>query len=297
MSNKLPIQPSKINQLFCRFGYYSKPSFIIIGAQKSGTTALWKYLKMHPNIVPAVRKEIHYFCYDANYLIKGKGWYHSHFPLPHQLKHNQISFEASPNTLYLTKSFERMHRYDPNLKILIILRDPTYRAYSAWNHYRTFSRQNVIDRLKINGRSETAINGLLKLWKEDEYIDFVAAIDIELEAIYSGRELESEPAIVRKGLYAQQIEKLLQFYPKNQVLIIDIMEFRQFTIDILCRIFNFLDLPKYNKYSSLPNLEINSRDYPCELSKNIKSKLDSFYKKHNEKLEKLLNKKFSWGCS
>ena len=76
------------------------PDFIIIGAQKGGTTSLYRYLIEHPNIAPIYVKEPHFF--DI-YYHKGLGWYRSHFPTAvekyyarYVQKHDLITGEASP---------------------------------------------------------------------------------------------------------------------------------------------------------------------------------------------------------
>ncbi|HBE53503.1 MAG TPA: sulfotransferase, partial [Cyanobacteria bacterium UBA11369] len=66
--------------------------FIIIGAQKSGTTSLYNYLIQHPQVVPARTKEVHYF--DLNF-DKGIEWYQEQFH-PCDRQHNLITGEASP---------------------------------------------------------------------------------------------------------------------------------------------------------------------------------------------------------
>src|SRR3954452_18491753 len=53
------------------------PDFIIIGAQKCGTTSLYHNLTKHPNVAPCFVKEVHYF--DVHFE-KGRAWYQSHFP-------------------------------------------------------------------------------------------------------------------------------------------------------------------------------------------------------------------------
>src|SRR5262245_12851795 len=88
-----------------RVGYHSKPRFLIIGAQKAWTTALYYYLARHPNIRPSSEKEIFFFCpelfedwpehpnhrilcaqkrsdfFDPRIYPKAAAWYHGHFPL------------------------------------------------------------------------------------------------------------------------------------------------------------------------------------------------------------------------
>ena len=72
------------------------PSFLVIGTQRSGSTALYRHLAAHPRILSPLRKEVHYF--DFQYA-KGRAWYLAHFPgIQKRITGNYrtITFEASP---------------------------------------------------------------------------------------------------------------------------------------------------------------------------------------------------------
>src|SRR5262245_19520192 len=73
------------------------PDFIIVGAQRAGTTSLYSYLVQHPQILKASEKEVHYF--DINYE-RGMDWYRSHFPIAKPGKPSFITGEASPYYLF-----------------------------------------------------------------------------------------------------------------------------------------------------------------------------------------------------
>ena len=76
------------------------PDFLIIGAQKSGTTSLYAHLAQHPNIIPPLgKKEVHYWDNPRNYK-KGLLWYRAHFPLIKELQAaSAITGEKTPNYL------------------------------------------------------------------------------------------------------------------------------------------------------------------------------------------------------
>ena len=99
------------------------PDYLIIGAQKSGTTTLFNYLSNHPQVSNPSKKEIHYF--DLNFE-KPYSWYQSHFPGPSSM----ISGEATPYYLYGYNMPERIYRKLPNVKVIVLLRNPIDRAYS-----------------------------------------------------------------------------------------------------------------------------------------------------------------------
>ena len=110
------------------------PSFLVIGAQRSGSTALYRHLAAHPAILPPLRKEVHYF--DFQYA-KGRAWYLAHFPgIQERITGNYraITFEASPYYMLHPLAPERIMAFNPDMKLIAILRDPVDRALSHYHH-------------------------------------------------------------------------------------------------------------------------------------------------------------------
>ena len=101
------------------------PDFIIIGAQKCGTTSLYFYLSQHPQLLPSSIKEVHFFDRGGNPMMntfqKGPSWYRSHFPY-------QKTFEASPSYIFHPLVPRRIFELVPDVKIIALLRNPTERA-------------------------------------------------------------------------------------------------------------------------------------------------------------------------
>lgn len=121
-----------------------KPTFLVIGAQKSGTTWLQKNLSEHPEIFSPRHKELHYFDKDENYS-KGADWYRSQFA---GAVNEKASGEYTPNYLWCpTDPVERAegdhfpdiaaraHAFDADLRWIAVLRDPVERAISAYYHH------------------------------------------------------------------------------------------------------------------------------------------------------------------
>ncbi len=106
------------------------PHFIIIGAMKAGTTSLYHYLNLHPEISMSRIKETNFFC-ERNFQ-KGLDWYKKMFPANHDIKG-----EASTNySKYPSEKGvpERIYQTLPNVKIIYILRDPINRLLSHVHH-------------------------------------------------------------------------------------------------------------------------------------------------------------------
>ncbi len=107
-----------------------KVDFLIIGAQKAGTTSLYRYLEQHPEIYFSEVKEVNYFAIDRLYE-KGTGYYHSYFK---GYSGQKIVGSAYTHLLPCRKCAERVKHYNPEMKLLVLLREPVARAWSAY-HY------------------------------------------------------------------------------------------------------------------------------------------------------------------
>ena len=114
------------------------PDFVIIGAQKSGTSSLYRYLAQHPQVRECVLKEVHYFDGGLEDGIDtyalGPSWYRSHFPLKREMTPGLQTFEASPLYLLHPLVAERIAGLMPQAKLVAMLRDPTERALSHYFH-------------------------------------------------------------------------------------------------------------------------------------------------------------------
>jgi hypothetical protein len=115
------------------------PGFLICGAQRCGTTTMYRTLSQHPGVLPAVlHKGVHYF--DTGYA-NGRGWYQAHFPLQSTARRAErrtatapMTFESSPYYLFHPLAAQRIARDLPGVRIIVLLRDPVERAYSAHTH-------------------------------------------------------------------------------------------------------------------------------------------------------------------
>ena len=129
---------------FPKFRYLTSPcrclpDFIIIGAQKSGTTSLYDLISKHPGVMPPRHKELHYF--STSKYGWGTRWYRLNFPtklekriLKKKLHHQVITGEATPNYILHPNTKKRIKNLIPKAKIIVILRNPVDRAYSHYNH-------------------------------------------------------------------------------------------------------------------------------------------------------------------
>ena len=273
-----------------KFRPKNSPDFVIIGAQKSGTTSLFSYLNELPLFLGAEPKEIHYFDRDDNF-IKGSRWYEEHF-LGKKQK-NQLFFEASPTYLCRKKVPARLKLYNPKLKFIIILREPISRAYSAWNMYRQWSDEGFIPRGIAKdqyGRNESP---LYRVFFKSGCPSFTEYLKIEMDLIEQGDD-EEEPSLLRRGLYKQQIERYVEMFGWENILILGFNELKSDAESVIRKCHEFLGV-SYQAPDLREEKEIkNKRAYPSKINPDDLAILKKFYEKPNEELFKYLGFQPDW---
>ncbi len=130
------------------------PNFLIIGAAKSGTSALYHYIKQHPQIYMSPRKEPHFFSYEGSfpnsqgpndYINKAIINIEEYRALFNGFSGEPAIGEASPTYLYVQKACERIEQHIPNAKMIAMLRQPAERAFSAFMHLRRDGLETISD--------------------------------------------------------------------------------------------------------------------------------------------------------
>lgn len=167
--------------------------FMIAGVQKGGTTSLDAYLRQHPEISMAKKKEVHFFdkrpptgIDTLDYCI-----YHRQFYWDRQQAGAKLG-EATPILTWWTGAMERLWKYNPDIKVIMLLRDPVERA---WSHFR-------MDR-RLEREGET----------------FSAAIRTERERARRSLPMQDrERSQVSRGFYAHQVRNLKRLFPEEQLL-------------------------------------------------------------------------------
>jgi len=235
--------------------------FFIVGAQKSGTRALASFLKQSPEVglSKAGRPEPRYFD-TLNVKIENPDYsrYHAHFT--HDSL-SRITGDSTPSYIFYPQAIPAIHRYNPDAKIICILRDPTERAYSQWN---------------------------MQVGMGKESRSFIEAL--KNEATYCRKnELHRNYSYVRRGLYHRQILHVFDVFPRDQCLILRNEELRHNHYKTMNDVFRFLNV----KQVEIPAQEIvHSRRYPPPPASADRA-LKRFFRKDIEDLEKLLG----WDCS
>jgi hypothetical protein len=252
------------------------PDFIIIGAQKSGTTSLHSYLVQHPDIVSSFRKEVHFFDGGLDPEIDnyrhGEAWYRAQFPIVPKGAGYRKTFEASPLYIFNPPAPARIFNLVPEAKIIAILRNPSERAISHYFNQRRRGGEYlpILDALK---QEETR---LAPAWERQDYKD--ASF---IRHSYKAR-----------GLYKEQLERYFRLFRREQLLVIDSKDLFRDTITTLDRIFAFIGVSTNHALRDTSPKHVAKNKH--ELAPEIRPYLDSFFQAHNEALYDLIGEDFGW---
>lgn len=270
------------------------PKFMIIGAQKAGTTSLHYYLSQHKLLLGSRPKEVNFFSHDDNFE-KGIGWYRQAFVNIKSPFKKLTSFEATPEYLYRKNVAERLYQFNPDLKLIILLRDPVKRAFSAWNMYKYFGeRKKGLPAQFYSNYCKDRDNNIYKeLYGGESFPTFEKAINSELKKLHSESELE-EPSFLRRGIYLPQVEKYVNLFGRDNVLVVGFKDLvgkdKSVVLNEIC---TFVGVPSQD-WSQIKDDKTNSRSYQEPLTEKMMGKLQNFYQPYNEALFTFLDKKINW---
>lgn len=253
------------------------PGFIIIGAQRSGTTALFRYLSQHPCVVPALKKEVHFF--DNNYG-KGINWYRAHFPLctTRMLKKKKekgfLTGEASPYYLFHPHAPRRVAERLPHVKIIALLRNPVDRAYSQYQ--------------KNLRRGEETLSFEEAIKREEERL----AESMNMLASNGGiisREHQKWSYLAR-GIYVTQLERWMKHFQKRQILVAQSEVFYSDPNCVIEKVLKFLGLPVWK---SREHIGLQYPKYP-RINEDTRKDLVDYFRVPNQMLYELIREEFTW---
>lgn len=263
-----------------------EPSFMIIGVQKGGTTALHEYLLQHEQLIAPVPKELHFF--DTLNKINIKD-YRKKFPKKFFTRY--LSFESTPRYMYYPGVIETLKKNYPNLKLIVVLRDPVKRAFSAWNMYMQMKSDEKYLRFFKNEQQKDPTNIIYSFMSNSENHIFENWIDNEKKILSDENIIE--PSIIKRGHYKDQLEKLLKYFPSEQLLVISSLELKLNTSEVLNKVCNFLNISRMNT-SSLDLAPKHQRNYSEKLNPETYNQLIKYYKSKNKGLDKLVDFKINW---
>ncbi|MEM9983462.1 MAG: sulfotransferase [Bacteroidota bacterium] len=272
------------------------PSFFIIGERKCGTSSLFRYLIEHPQVLPGRLKEPNFFAQgDLAYLQANWDSYLQNFPAAEtqaqilhwpeldeagQLFEEKISFrpdnqgrsiltgEASANTFYQVSPLH-VKALLPEVKLLIVLREPVARAYS---HYRMYQR------FAAEGRELPV-----------ELVGFEKDLKEEVRRFRQGEKTE----FVGPGVYWQSLARWEACFGRDKMLVLLSDELNE---EVSCRlaldrVAQFLDLPPFPASQALARYNVAP---PSAIPPAMAKWLRDFYVPHNQKLTQWLGRELPW---
>jgi hypothetical protein len=248
------------------------PDFVIIGTQKGGTTFLYDLLGQHPNVQPAMRKEIHYF---DRYFDKGTDWYLSRFPTPTWMDgRKSITGEATPYYLFHPHAARRMAQAAPQARLIALLRDLVDRAHSSYRHQARQGRETLEFEEALEAE-ETRLRGERDRMLEDEHY---ASFNYQHFTYLS------------RGIYVDQLMEWSKFFSRDQMLVLKSEDLFDQTENVLKNVLDFLDLPDWEPEATQPSHAYN---YPG-MSAATRQRLCDYFEPHNRRLYEYLGEDFGW---
>ena len=244
----------------------SSPAFMIIGAQKAGTTALHAYLNKHPKIRPPAMKEIRFFSHEHRFE-RGERFYKSHFPV---LKTGEVTYDASPVYMYHPVIAERLHRFNPDLKLIAVLRDPVERAFSQWNMYRQMMSSGTDELFPY--ASPRIRKGLMSLYGDNGILDFEKCVRLEME-IEADIDEVPEPSLLRRGLYYDQLKRFFDLFGRDNVKVVESNELKTDTQQVVDELTRFIGLEPHSLLD-VQKKPVHVRKYESKIDEEIRGVWD-----------------------
>jgi hypothetical protein len=257
----------------------SEPTFLMVGAQRAGTTSLFRALMAHPNILrPVMHKGVNYFDVNSD---KGWDWYLGHFPLQANANRKAAAgqesaavFEASGYYMFHPFAADRIAKALPNVKIVAMLRDPVERAYSAYKHEyaRGFETETFERALELEeSRVEPELQRMLA------------------DPAYQSGTFRHQ-AYRRRGQYAEQLRAFSDRLGTERIHVVESERFFADPEEEFTRLLEFLELPvvmpaSFDRYNARPG---------SPLSDDLQAELRAHFAPHNEALARYLGKPLTW---
>jgi len=241
-----------------------KLDFMIIGAQKSGTSALDSYLRFHPEIGLPVKKELQHFNNERISRLPEairNTYYHRFFP--DFTNPDKLLGEATPDYIVEPLAMDRIRAYHPAIKLIVILRDPVSRAYSHWNMQRA---------------------------RELESRSFEQVVQRNLLEIQQQLVPDRRFSYVQRGEYARQLKVVSTLFPREQLLVLFQQDLLNSPLNTMNRITQFLGVSPFRRLTAM---DVHRRVYPEPMSDSIQNQLKAHYLPHIEELEQFLGEDLS----
>jgi hypothetical protein len=257
------------------------PDFIIIGAQRCGSTSLYNYLAEQSGMIPGLMKEVHFF--DNNYS-KGVRWYRSFFPLSTTMKNrwranhlNSVTGEATPNYLFHPHAPKRVHATLPDVKLIVLLRNPVERAYSHYQHEVRLGVEDLSFTDAIEREKSTIPVEKSKILENETYLSFSY----------------QNYSYLSRGRYVEQLELWNKYFAMEKILVLKSEDLFSRPAQVLEKACDFLGIRR----TTFTDFKIHNSLAYQDLDHADRKFLTAYYEPYNDRLYQFLGMNFGWDNS
>lgn len=253
------------------------PDFLIIGAQRSGTSSLYNYLVQHPAILPALKKEVHYF--DDGYA-HGLGWYRAHFATTVQRAVVQRRagaarvFEASPYYILHPHAPRRIRAVLPDVRLIALLRNPVDRAESHYHHEVRRGRETLSFEEAIEQEPKRLEGELERMIADETYVSFK----------------HRRFSYATRGLYVDQLQAWRGLFPPERLLILRSEDLFADPAAVVNQVLRWLEVPAR---TGTIFEQFNQANY-SKMNPSTRERLRAFFRPHNQRLAEYLQRDMQW---
>jgi hypothetical protein len=250
-------------------GFGSLPDWMIIGTQRGGTKSLFNYLIRHPGVKGPLRKEVHFF--DLNYS-RGVRWYKAFFPLHVGPRRDFVTGEASPYYLFHPHVPARVAQTLPDVKLLVLLRNPVDRAYSHYWHSVRFGYENLPFEEAMALEKDRMEGELARIQATDDVVSLA----------------HRRYSYLSRGVYVDQLVRWVAHVPRERFLFLKSEDLFECPAPTFSRVLDFLGLeawaPEFARY--------NAGEHARDMNAETRARLQAFFAPHNARLARFLDMGF-----
>jgi hypothetical protein len=254
------------------------PDFMIIGAQRCGTTSLFRYLTQHPAILASLPKEVHFF---SNHYHRGLGWYQSHFPLAAIRRVRDrirggpsATGEATPYYLAHPHAPGRAAATVPHARLIVLLRNPIDRAHSHYHYEVQWGFEDA--------SFEDALS------REAERVD---GEEIRMQGDQTYRSLSHQHfSYLSRGIYVDQLARWADLFGRHRMLVLQSERFYRDPPAALAQVVDFLGLPPWDFNVGVRH---NATRYDG-MDPATRERLIDYFEPFNKSLYEFLGTNYDW---
>jgi hypothetical protein len=250
---------------------FKTPDFIIIGAQKCGTSTMFHHLRKHPDIFLPRKKELHFF--DENY-DKGMEFYLHFFNRKKMPERQFCSGEASPFYFFHPLAASRIYQHFPDIKLILLLRNPINRAYSNYQHQHRKGRISISFEHAIKLEPEILEHKRKAYFEQENHSDL----------------MYRRFSFLARSLYSEQLPAWYQHFSKEQILILKSEDYFKNPTDTFKQVFEFLGV---KPFEIILTKEHKKSDYP-PMKPETRQQLKEYFEPFNQQLYQLTGRDFGW---